>query len=75
MKQNKKNIEIEEDEENQIIRNALKTGTLKFGDQFYSIEMIEKMVLLAKEKGHIEQVPKIARSLYQKIIDLQKEKK
>ena len=74
-KQNKKDIKKEEDDENRIIRNALKTGTLKFGDQFYSIEMIEKMVLLAKEKGHIEQVPKIARSLYQEIIDLQNKKK
>lgn len=74
-KQNKTDIENEEDDENKIIRNALKSGTLKFGDQFYSIEMIEKMVLLAKKKGHIEQVPKIARSLYQAIIDLQKTEK
>ena len=64
-----------EDDDNRIIRRALKTGTLKFGDQFYTLEMIEIMVLLAQEKGYIEQIPKIARSLYQEIIKSKNQKK
>ena len=63
--QNKKEIENKEDNDYRIIRKAMKTGILKFGDQSYSIEMIEKMVELAKDKGHIEQIPKIVMSLYE----------
>ena len=75
-KNNESYFKKTEDDENQIIAKALKTGTLKFGDQFYSLEMIEEIYLLAKKKGNIElQLPKIAISLYKAIIELRKEKK
>ena len=75
LKQNKKDIESEEDDDNTIIRKTLRTGTLKLGDQFYSLEMIEKMVSLAKEKGNLKLVPNIAMSLYEAIIESKKQKK
>ncbi len=74
-KQNKKEIENKEDNDYRIIIKAMKTGILKFGDQSYSIEMIEKMVELAKDKGHIEQIPKIVMSLYEAINASKEQKK
>ena len=42
-----------------IIRKALKSGTLEFGDQFYTLDMVKEMVALAEKKGHKDQLPKI----------------
>ena len=74
-KQYKKEIENKVDNDYRIIMKAMKTGIFKFGDQSYSIEMIEKMVELAKDKGHIEQIPKIVMSLYETIKESKEQKK
>ena len=69
----------EEDRESriidEIIRRSLKTGTFEYGDQFYRIEMIEKMISLAKHKGHLDQIPKIFIEIEKAIEESKKEKK
>ncbi len=59
----------------EIKRRSLKTGTFEYGDQFYRIEMIEKMISLAKHKGHLDQIPKIFIEIEKAIEESKKEKK
>jgi hypothetical protein len=59
----------------EIIRRALKTGTFEYGDQFYRLEMIEKIISLAKHKGHLDQIPKIFIEIEKAIEESKKEKK
>ena len=37
-----------------IVRKAIKSGTLEYGDQFYTLDLAEKMIALAEKKGHKE---------------------
>ena len=42
-----------------IIRKALKSGTLECGDQFYTLDLVKKMVEFAENNGHKDQLPPI----------------
>ena len=42
-----------------IIRKALKSGTLECGDQFYTLDLLKKMVDFAEKNGHKDQLPPI----------------
>ena len=37
-----------------IVRKSLRTGTLEYGDQFYTLDLAEQMIALAERKGHKE---------------------
>ena len=65
----------EQNNYDEIKRRSLKTGTFEYGDQFYRIEMIEKMISLAKHKGHLDQIPKIFIEIEKAIEESKKEKK
>ena len=74
-KQNIEDIRIEQNNYGKIIRRALRTGTFEYGDQFYRLEMVEKIISLAREKGHIDQVPQIFVELENIIAESKKLKK
>ena len=42
-----------------IIRKALKSGTLEYGDQFYTLDLVKAMVALAEKNGRKDQLPPI----------------
>ena len=74
-KQNIKDIGNEQKNHDKIIRRALRTGTFEYGDQFYRLEMIEKIIFLAKLKGHLDQIPEIFIELENAIEESKKQKK
>ena len=42
-----------------IIRKTLKSGTLEYGDQFYTLDLVKKMIEFAENNGHKDQLPQI----------------
>ena len=74
-KQNIKDIGNGQKNHDAFIRRALRTGTFEYGDQFYRLEMIEKIISLAKHKGHLDQIPEIFIELENAIEESKKLKK
>ena len=55
-----------------IVRKAIKSGTLEYGDQFYTLDLAEKMIALAEKKGHKELLSPILLELDKALKELKK---
>ena len=49
-------IENDKDQLNPLVKEALKTGILKLGDVFYTLDVIQEMVLFAENNNTLDQL-------------------
>ena len=49
-------IENDKDQLNPLVKEAIKTGILKLGDVFYTLDVIQEMVLFAENNNALDQL-------------------